>query len=92
MHYRNIPSALRAAAVSIAVLVAACGGSNNYGGSGDGLTQQQREDRDASASIAGLLAFALAQIATNTSETAEPRPLDGITPQVSDTDEPLVLP
>lgn len=61
------------------------------GGGGDGLTELQREDRAASASVAGLIAFANGMIATLTGETSEPRPIDGIDPPVSDTDEPAVL-
>lgn len=90
MHSSNISLALRASVAAITLLLAACGGGSNYGGGGDGLTQEQREDRDASASIAGLLAFALAQIAA-TSDTAEPRSISGIAPPVSDTDEPLLF-
>jgi hypothetical protein len=70
-----------------AVLLAACGGGS--GGSAESL--QQVEDRSASATVAGLLGFAKAQIAQATSETAEPRPIDGITPPTSDADEPQPL-
>jgi hypothetical protein len=65
-----------------ALALAACGGG------GDGLTELQREDRAASASVAGLIAFANGMIAMLTGETNEPRPIDGISPPVSDTDEP----
>jgi hypothetical protein len=78
----------RAGAAAIALLLAACGAG--YSG-GDGLTQTEREDRAASASVAGLLAFATALIGAGTGDTAEPRPIDGITPPVSDTDEPAAL-
>ncbi|GAB4480635.1 MAG: hypothetical protein OHK0044_28700 [Burkholderiaceae bacterium] len=70
----------------VALALTACGGS-----SGDGLTQTQREDRDASASVAGLIAFANQLIATMTGETNEPRSIDGITPPVTDADEATVL-
>lgn len=69
-----------------ALALAACGGR-----SGDGLTDLQREDRAASASVAGLIAFASSVIATLSGETNEPRPIDGITPPVSETDEPVAL-
>jgi hypothetical protein len=78
----------RILAVLTAVALAACGGSPQEG---DGLTPTQREDRDASASSAGLLSFARSQIATSTSETAEPRPIDGIVPQPDDSAEPFTL-
>lgn len=73
-------------AAAAALTLSACGGSG-----GDGLTELQREDRTASASVVGLIAFARGMIATMTGETNEPRPVDGITPPTSDTDEPAVL-
>jgi hypothetical protein len=76
--------ALAAAAASL--LLAACGG-----GSGPSLTPQQVEDRRASASIDGLLGFARLQIAQATAEDSEPRPVDGIAPPTSETDEPRPL-
>ena len=72
-------------AAAAALALAGCGGG------GDGLTELQREDRAASASVAGLIAFANAMIATLTGETSEPRPIDGTAPPTSDTDEPVVL-
>jgi hypothetical protein len=78
----------RVLAVLTAVALAACGGSPQ---DGDGLTPAQREDRDASASSAGLVSFARSQITTSTSETAEPRPIDGIVPQSDDSAEPFTL-
>lgn len=74
-------------AAAAALALAACGG----GSGGDGLTELQREDRAASASVAGLLAFANGMIALMTGETNEPRPIDGIAPPASDTDEPAAL-
>jgi hypothetical protein len=65
-----------------------CGGGGS--GNGDGLTQQEREDRAAS-SWPGMLAFAQAQIGAMTSETAEPRPIAGITPPLSETEEPAPI-
>lgn len=81
---------IAAAGIATACLVglAACGGG---GGADDGLTQMQREDRAASASVAGLIAFASGMIAALTGEASEPRPLDGIAPPASDTDEPALL-
>jgi hypothetical protein len=71
-----------------ALLLAACGGG------GDGAPVEsplQAEDRRASASIGGLIGFAQALIAQATSDTAEARPVDGITPPTSETDEPQPL-
>jgi hypothetical protein len=71
---------------AVAALLAACGG-----GSGPAEAPQLAEDRSASASVAGLIGFARAQIDRATSDTAEPRAIDGITPPISDTDEPQPL-
>ncbi len=68
-----------------ALALAACGGGD------DGLTELQREDRAASASVAGLIAFANGMIAMLTAETNEPRPIDGIAPPATDSDEPVGL-
>jgi hypothetical protein len=68
-----------------ALALAACGGG------GDGLTELQREDRAASASVAGLIAFANGMIAMLTGETNEPRAIDGVSPPASDTDEPTPI-
>lgn len=76
-----------ALAVAGALLLAACGRSDD----GDGLTPMQREDRDASASSAGLFSFAKAQIANGTRDDAEPRSIDGIAPPADDTSEPFAL-
>jgi hypothetical protein len=51
----------------------------------------QREDRAASATIAGFIGFAKAQIASFTSESAGPRDISGINPPVSETEEPAPL-
>lgn len=72
-----------------ALALAACGGGS--GGGDDGLTELQREDRAASASVAGLIAFANGMIAMLTSDANEPRPIDGIAPPASDSDEPAML-
>jgi hypothetical protein len=75
------------AAVACLVGLSACGGGGGGGGTDDGLTQMEREDRAAS-SWPGMLIFAQAQIAASTNDTAEPRPIAGITPPQADTDEP----
>lgn len=67
----------------------ACGGGS--GGTDDLLAQQQREDSAASASVAGLLAFAGTMLAGSTADTNDPRPIDGITPPTSESDEPAAL-
>jgi hypothetical protein len=54
-------------------------------------SQMQREDREASASIAGLIAFAKVQLASFTSDAAEPRAITGISPPISETAEPEPL-
>ena len=66
-----------------ALLVAACG----HGSSSSGPS----EDDVASMSVAGLLAFGEAQIARTDADVSEPRDLAGITPPVSDVDEPAVI-
>lgn len=68
--------------------VAACGGGG--GSSDDGLAEQQREDRLAS-SWPGMLTFAVAQMARADADSAEPRAIAGITPPLSDSDEPAAL-
>ena len=75
-------------AAAAALLLAACGGSSS---TGTADSQLQREDREASMSIDGLMGFAKAQIASSTSDTAPPRDVSGITPPTSDTAEPLPL-
>lgn len=79
------PRALMAAAAA-ALLLAACGSSD------DGPTEsaQQQEDRIASASIEGFFAF-VRTLASALSDSAEPRPIDGITPPTSETAEPQAL-
>jgi hypothetical protein len=68
--------------------LAGCGGGS--GSTDDGLSQMEREDRAAS-SWPGMLVFAQGLIVALTSETAEPRPIGGITPPLSETDEPASL-
>ena len=86
------------AAALAATLLAACGGGDYTQPAAappppsNGLTQMQREDRDASASVPGLLALATAMLASMTGESGEPRAIDGITPPTSDSAEPSVTP
>jgi len=86
------------AATLAATLLAACGGSDYTPPAAapappsDGLAQMQREDRDASTSVPGLLALATALLTSMTGESGEPRALDGITPSTSESAEPSALP
>jgi len=68
-----------------ALLVAACGHGSNSSGSAPS------EDDVASMSLAGLVAFAEAQIARTDADVIEPRALAGITPPASDVDEPAAI-
>ena len=77
---------LYAGCAALALLSGACGSShNNVAGS-----SQQQEDAAASGSVAGLIGFAQGQIA-RTDDRSEPRPVAGISPPVSDADEPAVI-
>jgi predicted small lipoprotein YifL len=93
---KSIRSAVAAALA--ATLLAACGGSDYTPPAAappppsDGLTQMQREDRDASATVPGLLALANAMLASLTGESSEPRAIDGITPPTSESAEPSATP
>jgi hypothetical protein len=87
MKHRIIRSK-RLAAIAIASLaLVACSRADN----GDGLTDAQREDQAASASVTGLVNFAAGKIDTATNETTEPRSIAGITPPADETSEPFVL-
>jgi hypothetical protein len=96
---RNLIRSAAAAALA-ATLLAACGGSDTTQPAAAppppppsaGLTQMQREDRDASASMSGLLALANAMLASMTGESDEPRAIDGITPPTSESTEPSAVP
>jgi hypothetical protein len=77
---------LRAGVAGIALFTAACGSNHNN----DAGSAQQQEDAAASSSVAGLVGFAQGQIA-RTDDVSEPRPIAGISPPVSDTDEPAVI-
>ena len=83
---KRLAAAAGMATVCLAGLSACGGGSNN----GDGPTPQQREDAAAS-TWPSMLVFAEGQISAATSETAEPRPIAGITPPQTDTAEPAAL-
>ena len=80
-----------AAALATACLagLTACGGGGNDS-NGDGLTQDQRDDRLAS-TWPGMLTFALSQIGAKTTDADEPRAISGITPPEADTAEPLPI-
>jgi hypothetical protein len=89
---QHLKRLVAAAGISTACLISlsGCGGSDSP--AGDGLTDMQRQDRDASASISGLFAFGMSMIASMTSDSHDPRAIDGITPPVSEVDEPAALP
>ncbi|HEU0204794.1 MAG TPA: hypothetical protein VFR86_30650 [Burkholderiaceae bacterium] len=80
------------AAAALFALLAACGGGSSGNDPGTPAeSQMQREDREASASLNGLMAFAAAFIASMTSDQSEPRSITGISPPVSDSAEPHSL-
>lgn len=83
------PGRLALAAVALATL-AGCGGGSGSAAAPE-ATPQQNEDRAASASVGGLLAFAQAQIAGHTSDSATPRAVGGITPPQDDSGRPTDL-
>ena len=83
------------AACAIALLAAGCGSSSDDSAPPppapapiDTLAQ---EDAAASASVAGLIAFIQAMIASLTLDTNEPRNIGGITPPVTETAEPTAI-
>ena len=75
-----------AGCVLVASLAAGCGSSHN----GNDAAPAQPEDVAASSSVAGLIGFAQAQIA-RTDEVSEPRAIAGISPPVSDVDDPAAI-
>lgn len=79
------------AATALVALLAACGGGGGGSAPETSESQMQREDREASASVNGLMGFAMAFIASMTSDQSEPRSITGISPPVSDTAEPQSL-
>lgn len=86
---RTVRVACCAAGIAALALLASCGGGS--GGGTPPVDPQAAEDAAASASVAGLIGFSNSQIANATADTNEPRAIDGITPPVSDTDEPTAL-
>ncbi|MGZ9030358.1 MAG: hypothetical protein ACXW2G_03240 [Burkholderiaceae bacterium] len=92
MHWLKTSATL----VAATVLLAACGGGSDDGPgapppAGDGLTQTQREDGAASASVAGLFAFATALVNGMTGDASEPRAIDGISPPLAEDAEPTAI-
>jgi len=77
----------RIAGCALVAFAAGCGSSHNGGNT---VPARQQEDAAASASVAGLIGFAQGQIA-RTDDASEPRPIAGISPPVSDADEPAVI-
>ena len=92
----RIASSKRALIALATLLLAACGGGDYTAAMSpppdDGLTQAQRDDRAASASVMGLFSFAVALVGGQTSEASEPRAIAGITPPVSEDIEPAAVP
>lgn len=84
---KRLVAAAGLATACLAGLAACGGGSDN---NGDGLTQDQRDDRLAS-TWPGMLTFALSQIGARTTDGDEPRAIGGITPPEADTAEPLPI-
>ena len=84
-----------AAACATVLLLASCGSSSDD--SAPPPTQplpppsMALDDANASASVAGFIAFIQAMIASMTLETNEPRNIGGITPPVTETAEPTAI-
>ncbi len=79
-----------AAACAIVMLTVSCGSSSDDS-TPPGPDTMAQEDAAASASVAGLIAFIQAVIASLTLETNEPRNIGGITPPVTETAEPTAI-
>lgn len=77
----------------VAMLTVSCGSSSDDSGPPPAapLPPMSQEDVDASASVAGFIAFIQTMIASLTLETNEPRNIGGITPPVSETEEPTAI-
>ena len=77
------------------MLVAGCGSSSDDSTppppAPPPVDTMAQEDAAASASVAGLIAFVQAVIASLTLETNEPRNIGGITPPVTETAEPSAI-
>ena len=86
-----------AAACAVAMLVVGCGSSSDDSGPPPAppapppIDIMAQEDAAASASVAGLIAFIQAMIASLTLDTNEPRNIGGITPPVADFAEPTAI-
>ena len=81
-----------AMAVASTLLIVACGGSDySPPPPQDTRTAEQREDDAASANVMGLISFVMAQIASATADSTEPRNVGGINAPASETDEPLAI-
>jgi hypothetical protein len=87
---KRLAAAAGLATACLAGLSGCGGGGGGSASTGDGLTQMEREDLAAS-SWPGMLIFAEGQISTMTNDTAEPRPIAGIKPPQSETDEPAAI-
>lgn len=83
------------AACAIALLAAGCGSSSDDSAppppAPAPIDTMAQEDAAASASVAGLIAFIQAMIASLTLDTNEPRNIGGITPPVTETAEPTAI-
>lgn len=79
-----------AVAVTLVMLMASCGSSNDDSAPPPVDTMAQ-EDAAASGSVAGFIAFIQAMIASLTLESNEPRNIGGITPPLTETAEPTAI-
>lgn len=85
-----------AVACVVTMLAAGCGGSSYDDPvpappAPPPVDPMAQEDAAASASVAGLIAFLQAVLASLTLETNEPRDISGITPPVTDVAEPTSI-
>lgn len=86
-----------AGACAIALFVSGCGSSSDDSTppptipAPPPVDTMAQEDAAASSSIAGLIAFIQAMIASLTLESNEPRNIGGITPPVTETAEPTTI-
>lgn len=85
------------AACAVAMLTVSCGSSSDDSTPPPTIPPpppidtMAQEDAAASASVAGLIAFIQAMIASLTLESNEPRNVGGITPPVTETAEPTAI-
>ena len=84
-----------AAACVTVMLTASCGSSSDDPAPPSPapapIDPMAQEDAAASSSVAGLIAFIQAMIASLTLDTNEPRNIGGITPPVTETAEPTAI-